>query len=154
VVLVEILQTLNLAQLFADPKTYVDKPTSKAPADVISAFNSSVGPSSSPSYQSVLSFAETNFQGEGRELEPIALTNFDPEPKFLDGVKDNVVKAWSQTVHGYWNSLIRTTNESTLCDGKSCESSLIPLNHTFVVPGGRFREQCKTFFTRHPLISS
>lgn len=28
-----------------------------------------------------------------------------------------------------------------LTSRKRCESTLIPLNHTFVVPGGRFREQ-------------
>lgn len=47
-----------------------------------------------------------------------------------------------QVVHGYWTLLIRQTNQSALCqpgpDG--CTSSLIPLNHTIVVPGGRYRE--------------
>jgi alpha,alpha-trehalase len=93
----------------------------------------------------VLNFTDTNFAGEGRELAAVALANFDATPKFLDGVKDGVVKAWTQTVHGYWTQLIRDTNETTLCSHGECESSLIPLNHTFVVPGGRFREQCQSF---------
>jgi hypothetical protein len=47
------------------------------------------------------------------------------------------VKGFAQTVHGYWTQLIRGTNSSILCPQglTGCESSLIPLNHTFVVPG-------------------
>ena len=60
--------------------------------------------------------------------------------------------SFSQIVHGYWTQLVRGTNSSALCDGKTCEGTLIPLNHTFVVPGGRFREQCKRF-SFHLLLS-
>lgn len=51
-------------------------------------------------------------------------------------------------MNGYWSDLIRSTNESAVCEegtSERCESSLIPLNHTFVIPGGRFREQCEFF---------
>lgn len=34
----------------------------------------------------------------------------------------------------------RQTNESAVCQPGVCESSLIPLNNTIVVPGGRYRE--------------
>jgi len=38
-------------------------------------------------------------------------------------------------------SFARETNTSALCgSGNSCDSSLIPLNHTVVVPGGRYRK--------------
>lgn len=30
----------------------------------------------------------------------------------------------------------RETNESAICNGTNCDSSLIPLNRTIVVPGG------------------
>jgi alpha,alpha-trehalase len=48
------------------------------------------------------------------------------------------MKAFAQTVHTFWSRLIRGTNQSDVCpEGElgPCESSLIPLNHTFVVPG-------------------
>ncbi len=63
------------------------------------------------------------------------MNNFVEDPPFLANVSDSLLRAWAQTVHGYWLQLIRTTNSSVLCSGTSCESSLIPLNHTFVVPG-------------------
>jgi alpha,alpha-trehalase len=145
-ILAQVLQTMNLAQLFADPKTIVDKPTSKSSQQVLSAFNA-LGNNASEG--AVEDFVETNFRGEGLELEALALPQFKASPKFLNNVSDPVLRAWSQTVHGYWTQLARGTNESALCpegtQSGPCESSLIPLNHTFVVPGGRFREQC-TFF--------
>ena len=99
----------------------------------------------------LVSFVDTNFRGEGLELEAVALSNFNDNPAFLNNVSDPLVKAFSQTVHGYWTQLIRNTNQSALCpegtESGPCESTLVPLNHTFVVPGGRFREQCMYFYS-------
>ncbi|KAF9018966.1 glycoside hydrolase family 37 protein [Hymenopellis radicata] len=136
----EILQTVNIAGLYADPKTFVDKPTTKSASDVLADFGGLSG-NSSLTEGDVTSFVDTDFAGEGLELEALVLADFNADPAFLGNVSDTLVRAWAQTVHGYWTQLIRTTNSSTLCDGVKCESSLIPLNHTFVVPGGRFREQ-------------
>lgn len=82
-------------------------------------------------------FVNTDFRGEGLELQPLTLNNFNDNPAFLNNVTNPLVKSWSQTVHGFWTQLIRGTNSSSLCgdDDSECESSLIPLNHTFVVPG-------------------
>ncbi|KAG6910655.1 hypothetical protein DXG01_008699 [Tephrocybe rancida] len=136
----ELLQTVNVAHLYPDDKTFADKPTSKTAQEVLADFKNI---SSSTNYGQVVQFVENDFKGEGLELEPLALANFKQEPSFLNNVTAPIVKAFSQTVHGYWTQLIRGTNASVLCKGgsKGCESSLIPLNHTFVVPGGRFREQ-------------
>ncbi|KAG6815928.1 hypothetical protein H0H87_010115 [Tephrocybe sp. NHM501043] len=136
----DVLQTVNLAHLFPDDKTFADKPTSKPSQEVLADFKNI---SSSTTYGEIVDFVETNFQGEGLELEALSLANFKADPAFLNNVTAPIVKAFSKTVHGYWTQLIRGTNESRLCTGgsKGCESSLIPLNHTFVVPGGRFREQ-------------
>ena len=96
-------------------------------------------------YGSITTFVNTDFRGEGQELEALVLPNFNPQPAFLNNVQSPLLRAFTQTVHSYWTQLIRGTNESALCrGGVACESSLIPLNHTFVVPGGRFREQCKS----------
>ena len=72
-------------------------------------------------------------------------SKFPASPKFLTKVKDSIVKGFAKEVHKVWNLLIRSTNTAELCAAGTCESSLIPLNHTFVVPGGRFREQCEFF---------
>ncbi len=145
---IQLLQTVNLAQAYSDPKTFVDKPTSKSAQQVTSDFQAIFNPNTTEG--SIVNFLDDDFRGEGLELEAVALANFNANPAFLNNVTDPLLKAWAQTVSGYWIQLIRSTNDSALCpEGETgpCESTLIPLNHTFVVPGGRFREQC-TCLTR------
>jgi len=138
----QLLQTINIANLFVDPKTFVDKPTSQPPSSVLSSFNSlNNNAPQNATFDQLTQFVDTSFSGEGTELEALPLPGFTDSPAFLGNVSDGLVKAFTQTVHGFWTQLVRGTNSSTLCDGVQCESSLIPLNHTFVVPGGRFREQ-------------
>lgn len=123
----------------------MDKPTSKSSQQVLADFAALSNTSATEG--DYVNFVDSNFRGEGLELEAVALTDFQAEPTFLGGVTDPLVKAFAQTVHGFWTQLIRNTNQTALCpegtESGSCESSLIPLNHTFVVPGGRFREQCE-----------
>jgi len=137
----QILQTVNIANLYTDPKTFVDKPTNSDEQSILAAF--SPVNSTNATEGAVLDFVDNNFRGEGLELEAQALPNFNANPPFLNNMTDPLLRSFAQIVHTYWTQLIRGTNSSTLCDGKACESTLIPLNHTFVVPGGRFREQCK-----------
>lgn len=137
-----LLQTVNIAQLYSDSKTFVDKPTSKSSQQVLADFNNFN--LSTVTEGDLVNFVDNDFLGEGLELETAALANFNPTPAFLNNVTDPLLKAFAQTVHDYWTQLARNTNQSALCDefpGGTCESSLIPLNHTFVIPGGRFREQ-------------
>ncbi|TFK70552.1 glycoside hydrolase family 37 protein [Pluteus cervinus] len=135
-----LLQTINIANLYSDDKTFVDKPTNRPASDVLSDF--SKFNVTTVTEEQLVNFVDSDFSGEGLELEAIAIANFNSNPPFLNNVTDSLVRSWAQTVHGFWTQLIRTTNSSTLCGaGSDCESSLIPLNHTFVIPGGRFREQ-------------
>ncbi|KAJ6455467.1 trehalase [Mycena sanguinolenta] len=152
-----LLQTLNLAGIFTDPKTIVDKPTSKSPQAVLSDFAALPGNTTVTEGQ-IVSFVDADFSGEGQELIAVELPQFTNTPAFLNNVSDPLLKAFAQTVHGFWSQLVRGTNTSTLCDGVKCASTLIQLNHTLVVPGafpciryfdlltscvtgGRFREQ-------------
>ncbi|KAG8737849.1 hypothetical protein FRC10_007602 [Ceratobasidium sp. 414] len=140
----QLLQSVNLAEPYADSKTFVDKPTAFDAQKVVSDFNA-LGPQSNITIGAIANFASEDFKGEGLELEALTLNNSPKNPKFLGKIKNPLVKAWAKIVHGYWSHLIRGTNPGTLCSNRNgttgCESSLIPLNHTFVVPGGRFREQ-------------
>ncbi|KAG2054179.1 glycoside hydrolase family 37 protein [Suillus hirtellus] len=137
-----LLQTVNIAQVYSDPKTFVDKPTGKSSQQVLADFSNFN--LSTATEGEVVNFVDSDFLGEGLELEAAALTNFNPTPAFLSNVTDPLLKAFAQTVHGYWTQLARSTNQSAVCNdypGGTCEGSFIPLNHTFVIPGGRFREQ-------------
>ncbi|KAB5589880.1 Trehalase [Ceratobasidium theobromae] len=140
----QLLQSVNLAELYPDSKTFVDKPTAVSAQNVISDFNA-LGPQDNVTIGAISNFVTNDFKAEGLELQAVTLPNFPQNPGFLGKVKDPLVKAWMKVVHTYWSDLIRQTNPSSLCSNRNgttgCESTLIPLNHTFVVPGGRFREQ-------------
>lgn len=149
---------MNVANLYADPKTFVDKvrlsncpviqftdsvirvkPTNTSSKVVLAAF-ANLTASGNVTEQQLIDFVDTNFRGEGLELEALTLTNFTENPAFLKNVTDSTANAFAQKVHSFWTQLIRGTNATTLCaegGGGKCESSLIPLNHTFVVPGTR-----------------
>ncbi|TFY63827.1 hypothetical protein EVJ58_g3018 [Rhodofomes roseus] len=142
-----LLQDVNLAEVYSDPKTIVDKPTSKRSQEVLSDFAALQNNSGTAGITEgdIITFEDDDFTGEGQELAVVTLTDFNDSPAFLVNVTDPLIQAWAQTVSGYWADLIRETNTSATCpiypDAGDCEGTFIPLNHTFVIPGGRFREQ-------------
>ncbi|CBQ72773.1 related to trehalase precursor [Sporisorium reilianum SRZ2] len=157
-----LLQAVQLAGIFKDSKTFVDKATSKPESVVVDNFNQlGGGNASNITYDELIQFVDDNFVAEGVELVPADLgSEFVTDPEFLRGVEDEVVRDWLKQVHSYWELLARTTNSSSpsgvQCDG--CVSSFIPFNESrvFVVPGGRFRElyYWDTFFVIEGLITS
>ncbi|EPQ31954.1 uncharacterized protein PFL1_00153 [Pseudozyma flocculosa PF-1] len=157
-----LLQAVQLAGIFKDSKTFVDKPTTKPEADVVAAFQKlGDGQGGNVTYQEIIDFVNGNFAAEGSELVPADLSDeFVEEPKFLSNITDPLVRDFTKQVHSYWKLLARTTNETspsgTQCDG--CVGSFIPFKERrpVVAPGGRFRElyYWDTFFTAEALIKS
>ncbi|ODN90750.1 alpha,alpha-trehalase [Cryptococcus wingfieldii CBS 7118] len=133
-----LLHDVQLARIFAD-----SKPTLESLNETQAAWEALTSNSSNVTVGDIQRFVEDNFKGEGLELSQVELQNFTDSPAFLDNVTDPVYQAWAKVVHGYWTLLARETNQSALCSESEeggCESSLIPLNHTIIVPGGRYRE--------------
>lgn len=143
---------MQLSGIFPDSKTFVDKPTRGPLNETLQTF-ASLG--NNLTVGQVEGFVNNSFKGEGLELSQVALEGFNPNPAFLDTISDPIYQGWMSVVNSYWTLLIRyvvlrtgsglptdgrrETNRSALCNG-DCESSLIPLNNTIVVPGGRYRE--------------
>ena len=93
----EILQTVQLAGLFADSKTYVDRPTVVSENEVVDAFYSNVKPNGT--VEALIEWIETYFAGEGLDIQPTELTDFIENPGFLDLVEDPILKGWLKIVH-------------------------------------------------------
>lgn len=147
----DILKTVELARIYPDSKTFVDKPTKNPLGQVLDSFKQ-LG--DSPSSDSIKAWVDANFNDENHELIQAALPDFKEHVAFLDIIKDPELRGFGQAVHSYWPSLTRAVNQTALCDG--CVSSLIPVNRTFVVPGGRFREfyYWDTYFILEGLLLS
>ena len=139
-----MLQAINLAHPYNDSKTIVDKPTRNMANVTIAAFQNFS--SNGLTYGEITQFLDEYFLGEGLELKAVSLDNFPQNPASVSAIPNQYVQQFLLAVHQVWNLLTRETNQTALCTGGKCDSTLIPLNHTFVVPGGRFRENCK-FYT-------
>ncbi|CAG8703298.1 38655_t:CDS:2, partial [Gigaspora margarita] len=130
-----ILEKIQLASIFNDSKTFVDMPTKKPLNEVLDA--ASKLPQNA-SKSTILDFVNTYFSKEGQELVQTEIPSFNSSPSFLQKIKQPIIRGFAKKVHNYWPNLARKVDQSFMCSG--CESSFIPINKSFVVPGGRFRE--------------
>lgn len=83
-------------------------------------------------------FLDEYFGDVGGELVEVPKDDLDTDPNFLDDIDDTVIKEFVGKVVDIWPDLVRRYEPVGNC--ADCPSSFIPVNRTFVVPGGRFTE--------------
>ena len=71
-------------------------------------------------------------------MEPVPTEELETDPEFLDNVNSSVIVDFTRQVIDIWPDLTRRYVGAGNCTG--CVNSFIPVNRTFVVAGGRFRE--------------
>ncbi|KAJ1729036.1 hypothetical protein LPJ72_005187 [Coemansia sp. Benny D160-2] len=149
----DLLQTVQLAKVYSDDKTFVSKPTLRPAKQVLEAFERIGGRNATK--EDLKKFVDENFGETEAELKAVVdLPELDPNPPFLNNVTDKLLRAYGAVVNGYWKTLVRKQDLSVLCDG--CETSMLELKHPFVVPGGRFTEiyYWDTYFVLEGLLRS
>ena len=104
--------------------------------EVIAAFNRLSQPITNNS--ELNDFLEANFDPAGGELIPVPVDQLATDAKFLDKLNDTVIREFSEAVIQIWPDLTRQYAGPSNCT--ECVNSFIPINRTFVVAGGRFRE--------------
>lgn len=112
------------------------RPTLRPLDDVIAAFRKLSQPLSNNS--ELNAFLAANFAPAGGELEEVPKSELRTKPAFLDKVEDVVIKEFVGKVIDIWPDLTRRYAGPGNCT--ECANSFIPVNRTFVVAGGRFRE--------------
>ncbi|KAF2260283.1 trehalose [Lojkania enalia] len=132
----DILREIELARPFEDSKTFVDLPTIRPLDEVIEAFNNLSKPIQNNT--ALNDFLERYFGEAGSELEPIPTDELQTQPDFLEHVNSSTVVEFVNQVIDIWPDLTRRYVGAGNCSG--CVTSFIPVNRTFVVAGGRFRE--------------
>lgn len=132
----DILKEIELARPFVDSKTFVDMPTLKPIEEVIAAFGKLKQPLSNNS--ELNAFLAENFAPAGGELEEVPKSELETNPAFLEKVNDTVIREFTEAVIDIWPDLTRRYAGPGNCT--KCANSFIPVNRTFVVAGGRFRE--------------
>jgi alpha,alpha-trehalase len=130
-----ILQAVQRADLFADPKRFVDMPSKCHELEMMERFWK-LGKNPSPS--ALNSYVNDNFEPAGHELVPVIPTDWKPEIPLFTQLREERIREFARTVHSKWKSLVRRVDFRKICAG--CASSVINLPEPFFVPGGRFRE--------------
>eukprot|EP00092_Neocalanus_flemingeri_P028461 GFUD01030905.1.p1 GENE.GFUD01030905.1~~GFUD01030905.1.p1 ORF type:complete len:578 (+),score=170.64 GFUD01030905.1:384-2117(+) len=129
-----VLHAVQMAKIFKDSKTFVDMPMKFRQAQVLANFQKL--PDNSKA--TLEKFVKENFDVEGQELEEVQPSDWKKDPKFIEDIKDDNFKELAVKMNEIWRNLTRKITKSrTEIEEKS---SLIYLEHPFVVPGGRFRE--------------
>jgi alpha,alpha-trehalase len=112
------------------------RPTIRPLNEVLAAFQNLSRPIQNNT--ALNNFLTTYFGKAGSELEPLPEEDLEVQPDFLDSVNSSVVEDFTRQVIDIWPDLTRRYIGAGNCTG--CVSSFLPVNRTFVVAGGRFRE--------------
>ncbi|KAL7898647.1 glycoside hydrolase family 37 protein [Trichoderma sp. SZMC 28014] len=133
----DILQDIQLAHPFSDSKTFVDMPAKRPLSEIQAAFNNLSKPLTNSS--SLQTFLSTYFADAGGELVDVPHSSLTTNPTFLTKLNDTVIRQFVTKVIDIWPDLTRRYS-AAVSNCSTCPNSFIPVNRTFVVAGGRFRE--------------
>ncbi|KAF2087427.1 glycoside hydrolase family 37 protein [Saccharata proteae CBS 121410] len=135
----EILQAIELAQPFSDSKTFVDLPTIRPLPSVLAAYAALPKPLTNNT--ALQTFLAQNFGLAGSELTPVPSSSLTTNATaLLSRIAAPPIRQFVQKVIAIWPDLTRRYTGSGSGNCSACVDSFIPLNRTFVVAGGRFRE--------------
>lgn len=133
-----LLDTVQMARIYNDSKTFVDMKIKTSESDVLSKYKTLMDQSNnSPSFDQVKKFVNDNFE-DGKELEDWVPPDFIEEPAFLQNVKDPELKAFGKSIVALWKILARKMKPDVAQNPQ--QYSQMPLPNGFIIPGGRFKE--------------
>lgn len=106
----------------------------------------------SPNRTEVDAFVRENFAVKD-ELDNSTLPDWKENPSILKSIDDPRYQEWAKRLNYIWKTLARKMNRDVVDNPQ--RHSLIYVNNTFIIPGGRFKGDClraKKFVS--PLIVS
>ena len=155
-----LLHVVQMARLYKDSKTFVDKAVKTSPNLVLQNFQEmmKVGlfllfsfiiyilkflslkkqTSKNPSQEQVRQFVNENFDPEGSEFEPWQPLDWHTDINVLDQIQDVEYRSFAQYLHQRWKDLGRQIKPDVRINPQ--KYSLMYMDQPFIVPGGRFRE--------------
>ena len=129
-----ILVAVQTASLFNDSKDFVDAPLLVDPDVCWERWSKLPQPVPRSTLQT---FVDTTFGKPDNLLVPWRPPDFTEDPPLLDRLPaSGKLRPWAKALNGLWLELGRKVPE----DLPAHRSTLLPVAHGFIVPGGRFRE--------------
>lgn len=122
---------MNL-HLYADSKTYTDRPMLKPPGEVFKAFNEQFPEGQEINKEELQAFMDKNFAARDQdELEYCELSDWSENPPLINTIRDESMRKWALNLHGIWKDLCRKIKNEVR------QKKYIPLGKTV-------EEYCKT----------
>lgn len=90
----------------------------------------------SPNRSEVAAFVQKNFAPQD-ELENATLPDWTENPAFFSLINDPEFRDLANRLNDIWKSLARTIKKDVMVNPQ--RHSLIYVNNTFIIPGGRFK---------------
>ncbi|XP_048486687.1 trehalase isoform X2 [Plutella xylostella] len=134
-----LLDTVQMAGLYNDSKTFVDMKIKVSQDDTLNHFYDMMNRTGSrPTKADVQEFVSQNFDPEGSEFEDWRPPDWKENPQFLSRIKDPLLHAWAADLHRLWLVLGRKMKPEVKLQQQLY--SIIYVDNPVIVPGGRFRE--------------
>lgn len=133
-----LLKTVQLAGIFNDSKTFVDLYQLHDPDVTVNNFNTLMKvTNNSPNRSEVATYVNENFAMQD-ELDNSTLPDWKENPDILKVIQDPQFREWAKRLNYIWKTLARKIRDDVMINPQ--RHSLIYVNNTFVIPGGRFKE--------------
>ncbi|KAF5270983.1 hypothetical protein FQA39_LY18856 [Lamprigera yunnana] len=134
----DLLHTVQMGRIFNDSKTFVDLKMKQSQNQTLQDFeNLKAETNNKPTKAQIEQFVWDHFE-KGNELENHNLTDFNPNPAFINKISNETVKEFTQNLLNIWPQLARKVKDEV--HSNVDRYSLIPIPNAFIVPGGRFLE--------------
>ena len=132
-----LLHTVQMAKLYDDSKTFVDKKLRFQPEFILANFQRLLNTTNEkPTQQELRDFIDEHFDKEGSEFETWHPTDWVEEPKFLSRIVDEPLRDWGRHLHSAWKLLGRQMKNDVKLHPELY--SIIYAEHPFIIPGGRY----------------
>jgi alpha,alpha-trehalase len=131
-----VLETVQLAEIYNDSKTFVDMPMIYEPEQVMTNFNAIVDKSN---ITQLVQFLNENFLAAGSDLTTWIPPDYQDFPPLYKAIpNDYPYKTWFLDLNNLWLTLGRNISDAVVQHPE--KHSFLPRPYPMVVPGGRFRE--------------
>lgn len=110
----ELFHQVQMSGIYSDSKTFVDSTPRNSPTTIVAEYHESKD--------------DGNF-----DLQSFVEANFIPPPNIASGFRSDSSRSVEEHINTLWDVLTRTPGNSTA-------GTLLALPHSYIVPGGRFRE--------------
>ncbi|XP_066141226.1 trehalase-like [Euwallacea fornicatus] len=134
----DLLDTVQRQKLFTDSKRFVDMSQRNDESVTLDNFKAMMAATDNqPNRTQIKEFVAKNFEYEA-ESEKWTPQDYNPEPKFLNNIRDPSIRVFAQELVSFWPQLGRKITNSV--KEHPDRHSVIPVPEGFIVPGGRFQE--------------